>query len=153
MNDLRPLRPLLILAVLLPALFPSALRAAEWGPRAGVTDGPGDFYVGVELDTDAHFGPARFVPSLDLEVGDVDATALNGDLRWELLPVPDTGLAVYAKAGLSLFLADGGNELGLALTPGLQIPMRNGRRLQIEVRFGFQDTPDRKIGAAVLLPF
>lgn len=125
---------------------------ADLGIRAGFADGADDIYLGVELDTGARVGPARFAPSADLVIDDSNRLDLNGDLRWNLLPIPETGIMLYGKAGPTLVLAKD-NELGVSLTVGGDIPMRRQRALQLELRFGFGDISDTKIGAAVLLPF
>jgi hypothetical protein len=122
----------------------------ELGVRAGGLD---DFYLGVEWQTTAGYGPATFVPSLDFGLGDLDAVAVNGDLRWDLLPVPDTGITIYGKAGPTLLLADQNNEVGISLTIAADIAMRKGRSLQIEWRFGLGDIPETKLGAALMFRF
>jgi len=121
----------------------------ELGVRAGGLD---DFYFGLEWQTDGSIGPATIAPSLDFGIGDLDAIAINGDLRWELLPVLDTGIVIYGKAGPTLLLADKNSAVGLSLTIAADIGMRKGRSLQIEWRFGLGDIPETKIGAAIMFP-
>ena len=121
----------------------------ELGVRAGGLDG---FYVGVEWQTTARLGPAMVVPSIDFSMGDLDGAAMNGDLRWDLLPVPDTGIIIYGKAGPTVILADQNSAVGLSLTIAADIAMRKGRRLQIEWRFGLGDIPNQKLGIALMFP-
>ena len=131
--------------------FPGS-ASADLGVRAGFSDGLDDLYIGVELETGATFGPAEFTPSADLEFAGSNALALNADLRWDLLPIPETGITLYGKAGPTLLLKRD-NELGISLSLGADIPMDRGRSLQIELRLGFGDLPDSKLGAAVMFPF
>ena len=140
----------LLLAACTLCLADPASARNELGVRAGGFDG---FYVGAEWQTPARLGPATFAPSVDFEFGDLSAVAVNGDLRWELLPVPDTGIGIYGKAGPTLILADQNNDVGLSLTIGVDIGMRRGRSLQLEWRFGLGDLPDTKLGAAVMFSF
>ena len=55
----------------------------------------------------------------------------------------------YAGAGPSMMLS-GDLELGLSLTLGLNIPMKESRRYNIEYRWGLGDIPDHKLGIAVM---
>ncbi len=146
----RTLLCLLAMLALELGLSTTASARNELGVRAGGLD---DLYLGVEWQTSSRLGPATFAPSVDFGMGDLDAVAVNGDLRWELLPVPDTAIAIYGKAGPTLLLADQNNEVGLSLTIAADIGMRKGRSLQIEWRFGLGDIPDTKLGAALMFPF
>ena len=119
----------------------------ELGVRAGGFD---DFYVGAEWQTSARIGPSIVAPSLDFSFGDFDAIALNGDLRWDLLPVFDSGIQIYGKAGPTLVFADQNNEIGLSLTIAADVGLANGKSLQFEWRFGLGDIPDRKLGIALM---
>lgn len=136
--------------VLLGASWPdSAARGADLGVRFGFEDGADDVYVGMEVESGVRVGPAVFAPSADLVIEDENRLELNGDLRWDLLPIPETGIMLYGKAGPTLVFSDD-NELGISLTIGGDVPMRKGRSLQLEVRFGFGDLASTKIGAAVM---
>jgi hypothetical protein len=138
---------ILLLAVSALCLASPASAGHELGVRAGGFD---DFYLGAEWQTPARVGQAIFAPSVDFTFGDLDAVAINGDLRWDLLPVFDTGMSIYGKAGPTVILADQNNEIGLSLSVGADIGMRNGRSLQIEWRFGLGDIPDSKLGVALM---
>ncbi len=140
-------KTVLLLAVSMIALASPASAGHELGVRAGGFD---DFYVGAEWQTPARIGPATFAPSVDFAFGDLDAVAINGDLRWELLPVFDTGMSIYGKAGPTLMFAGNNNEIGLSLSIGADIGMRNGRSLHLEWRFGLGDIPDSKLGIALM---
>lgn len=140
-------KSILLLAVSALCLASPASAAHELGVRAGGFD---DFYIGAEWQTPARIGPATLVPSVDFAFGDLDAVAINGDLRWELLPIFDTGMVMYGKAGPTFMLADKNNEIGLSLSIGADVGLRNGRSLQFEWRFGLGDIPDSKIGVALM---
>jgi hypothetical protein len=119
------------------------------GVRAGGFDGA---YVGAEWQIPATIGPAQLSPSLDAGFGDFDATLLNLDLRWDLLPFFDTGIVFYGKAGPTILFADQNEELGLSLTAAADIGLQRGRSLHFEWRFGFGDIPDRKLGLTLMFP-
>lgn len=130
----------------------ASVAHADLGIRAGFEDGAHDLYLGVELETGADVGPAVFVPSVDLVLDSHNRLDLNADLRWDLLPIPETGIMIYGKAGPTLAVGDD-NELGVSLSVGGDIPMKKRRSLQIELRLGFGDISSAKFGAAVLFPF
>ena len=140
-------KTILLLAAGMVCLARPASAGHELGVRAGGFD---DFYIGAEWQTPARIGPATLAPSVDFAFGDLDAVAINGDLRWELLPVFDTGMSIYGKAGPTLMLADKNNEIGLSLSIGADVGLRSGRSLQFEWRFGLGDIPDSKIGVALM---
>jgi hypothetical protein len=94
-------------------------------------------------------GPATIVPSIDFGIGDGPATMANCDLRFYLIPLPETGIRFYGAAGPSLEFGDG-SDLGLSLTLGIHIPMKDARRYNLEYRWGIGDIPDHKIGFVVM---
>ena len=118
------------------------------GPRIGLNEGD-DFFVGVQGEFGRFLGAATLAPSLDFKVGDSGATTANLDLRWYLLPLPETGLKFYGAAGPTLLLSPG-SELGLSLTIGVHIPMKTSRRYNLEYRFGLGDIPEHKLALAVM---
>lgn len=122
------------------------------GFRAGASRGPDHAYLGFQTELGRFLGNGRFAPSLDLGLGDDTVTVLNADVRWYLFALPETGLRFYGAAGPGLVFSPD-SDLGLNLTAGMHIPMQSGRRYNVELRFGFADVPDLKIGASVLFPF
>lgn len=125
-----------------------AVADSGLGPRIGLNEGD-DFFVGVQGEFGQFLGAATVAPSLDFKIGDTGATTANLDLRWYLLPLPETGLKFYGAAGPTVVLSPG-SELGLSLTIGLHIPMKTSRRYNLEYRFGLGDIPEHKLALAVM---
>jgi hypothetical protein len=140
---------LLSVAVLLASAVETHARHGDGiGIIAGQDTGSNDFFLGGQ----AEFGPitnsAFLVPSFHVGFGEGASGAANLDLRWYLLPLPETGIRIYGAAGPTMLFASGA-DIGLSLTAGFDIPMKNRRRYNVELRFGFGDVPDLKFGAAV----
>ena len=74
---------------------------------------------------------------------------MNADLRFYLIPLPETGIRFYGAAGPTLMLSPD-TELGLSLILGLHIPMKSTRRYNVEYRWGIGDIPDHKIAVTVM---
>lgn len=151
MTDRSPLVclvPLLLAAGLLPLLAALPAAAGGVGPRIGLEDGD-DVFLGAQGEFGPVLGQANLVPGLDLRLGDSGTSTANVDLRWYLLPLPDTGLRFYGAAGPTLVLSPG-TELGLSLTLGLNIPMQSNRRYNVEYRFGLGNIPESKVAVAVM---
>lgn len=119
------------------------------GLRTGVSMGPDQFFVGAQAEFGPVVGAAFFVPSLDFEFDDQTSVAANIDLRWYLLPLPETGIHLYGSAGPTIVVSPG-TDVGLSLTAGIDIPMKSHRRYNVEFRFGFGDIPDFKFAAALM---
>jgi hypothetical protein len=142
----------IIVTILLATENAGAAPTPAWGIRGGASSSPNHAYLGFQTEFGRILGGAHLAPSLDLGLSDGSATILNGDLRWYLVTLPETGLQFYGAAGPGLVISPDTN-LGLQLTAGLHIPMRNGRRYNVEARFGFGDVPDFKFGGSVLFSF
>ena len=139
----------LMASTLVAGLSGQAHADSALGPRLGVSGGHDDFFLGIQGEFGPILGPATLVPSLDFTLGDHSSTALNADLRFYLIPLPETGLRFYGSAGPTLMLSPD-TELGLSLTLGLHIPMKSTRRYNIEYRWGIGDIPDHKIAVVVM---
>ena len=111
--------------------------------------GPDQFFVGAQAELGPVVGAAFLVPSLDFELDDNTSVAANIDLRWYLLPLPETGIHIYGSAGPTIVVSPD-TEVGLSLTAGVDIPMKSHRRYNVEFRFGFGNIPDFKIAAALM---
>jgi len=119
------------------------------GIRTGMSVGPDQFLIGAQGELGPVIGPAFLVPSLDIGIDDPTTAIANLDLRWYLLPLPETSIHFYGSAGPTVVLSPG-TEVGLSLAAGVDIPMRGQRRYNIEARFGFGDIPDFKIVGALV---
>lgn len=122
------------------------------GFRGGVSRSPDHTYLGLQTEFGRILGGPMLAPSLDFSLEDASTLVLNGDLRWYLLPLPETGLLFYGAAGPGVVMRPG-TEVGLYLTAGLHVPMKSGRRYNFEVRFGFGDVPEFKLGAGLIFGF
>ena len=139
----------LISIVLIAGLSGQVHAGTALGPRLGVSGGSDDFFLGVQGEFGPLLGPATLVPSLDFITGDNPSNALNTDLRFYLILLPETGIRFYGSVGPTLLLSPD-TELGFSLTLGLHIPMKSTRRYNIEYRWGIGDIPDHKIGVTVM---
>lgn len=146
-------RKMILLALILTAsvtgLRGPAHADSALGPRIGLSGGNDDFFLGFQGEFGPILGAATLVPSLDFTLGDHSSTALNADLRFYLIPLPETGIRFYGAAGPTLMLSPD-TELGLSLILGLHIPMNSTRRYNVEYRWGIGDIPDHKIGVTVM---
>ena len=97
----RPGSFIAIVVVLLACLCQPALAqpGRGLGPRLGLSQGPDEVFLGLQLETRPVLGPASFAPSLDIGLGSTNVVTANIDLRWYLLPLPDTGITFYGGAG------------------------------------------------------
>lgn len=125
-------RTLVIVAFLGTMTWTTSARAAGAGDGLGLRGGfardPGQVVLGGHLELGPVLGPAYVVPSLDLHVANGPAVVnVNTDLRWYLLPLPDTGIYFYGAAGPGMILADD-IGMGASLVAGAHVPMRSGRR-------------------------
>ena len=145
----RMILPAFLMIALVTGFGTRAHADSALGPRFGVTGGNDDFFLGVQGEFGPILGAATLVPSLDFTLGDHSSTALNADLRFYLIPLPETGLRFYGGAGPTLLLSPD-TELGLSLILGLHIPMKSTRRYNIEYRWGLGDIPDHKIGVTIM---
>jgi len=123
------------------------------GARIGFDNGPSQFLIGGQGEFGRFAGSAVLAPSFDFSLGG-DGTAANFDLRWYLLPLPESGLTFYGAAGPTLFFASGkgasSTEFGLSLVAGMKIPMRGGNKYNFEARFGIGDIPELRFMFGIL---
>ncbi|MEE8404337.1 MAG: hypothetical protein V3S17_02990 [candidate division Zixibacteria bacterium] len=127
-------------------------KSYSLGARIGMNSNPSQFLIGGQGEFGRIAGSAVLAPSLDFSLGG-DGTAANLDLRWYLLPLPESGLTFYGAAGPTLFFASGkgaSTEVGLSLTAGMKIPMRGGNKYNFEVRFGLGDIPELRFMFGIL---
>lgn len=138
----------LVFALVLALAAPGARAASALGPRLGIA-GDSDVFMGVQGEFGPAVGQATIVPGVDFGFGDNPPTIVGCDLRFYLVRLPETGIRFYGAAGPSLALREG-SDLGLSLTLGLHIPMKEQRRYNLEYRWGLGDLPDHRIALAVM---
>ena len=123
------------------------------GARIGIDNSASQFLIGGQGEFGRFAGSAVLAPSLDFSLGG-DGTAANLDLRWYLLPLPESGLTFYGAAGPTLFFTSGkggsSTEFGLSLVAGMKIPMRGGNKYNFEARFGIGDIPELRFMFGIL---
>ncbi len=143
------LRSLMISILVLFSGVQATQATTAIGPRAGFNSNQDDLYMGFQMELTARFGEFSLVPSFDFGPGTDAPSVANADFRIYLIPLPETGIKFYGGAGPSMMLS-GDMELGLSLTLGLNIPMKNTRRYNVEYRWGLGDIPDHKVGVSVM---
>lgn len=134
----------------------SASAKNSFGIRAGFASTPDQFVIGGQAELGRALQTARFAPSVDVGLGsDLTAWTFNADFRWYLFNLPESGLKFYGAAGPTLLVASANkagsdSNLGLSLVGGVRIPMKSGRRYNLEARFGIGDIPDFKLMLGIL---
>ncbi len=128
----------------------------SFGVRGGFASTPDQLVIGGQAELGRALQTARFAPSVDVGLGsDLTAWTFNADFRWYLFNLPESGIKFYGAAGPTLLLASAGkggsdSNLGLSLVAGMRIPMKGGRRYNLEARFGIGDIPDFKLMLGIL---
>lgn len=158
---MRPAR-LLLAAILAMAWSPTAAQAqsggedtfAKWGFRVGLGIDPDQFVFGGQASL-GRWTITRFVPSVDVGIGD-DVTTIdfNGDLFLRLA-IPDASLEFYGGGGPTLaYINPEGTsskwELGLSLVAGMRLPLKTRQAFNLEARFGLWDIPDFRLMLGIL---
>lgn len=125
-----------------------------WGPRAGLSLDPDQFYLGAHLDFGNFTRHVRFQPNLELGFGDdVKLFTINAEATYRFSSTwnvwsPYLGGGV----GANIMSHDDGNEnstqtdLGINLIGGIEKGLDNGDRFFVEAKASLNDKPDLKIG-------
>lgn len=152
-------RVLVVFAALLAA--PAAFAAAQdfgyqgFGFRVGLSVDPDQAYAGVHWDIGSPSSNLRIRPNLELGFGDdVTLLAANGEVDWYFRQQGDW--LPYAGGALSLnfiklqdvpaWVDDSDVDLGGYVLGGLETPLQGDRKFLMEVKIGFSDSPDLKVG-------
>jgi hypothetical protein len=121
------------------------------GGRFGLSVEPDQVVIGGQAAMGSIMPFVDFVPSVDFGFGDdVEVTAINFDLQYDLPSLPRVGANLYLGAGptVAVYNFDNGTsdtEIGLSLIAGLKNPMSALSYYNLETRFGLSDIPDIKI--------
>jgi hypothetical protein len=140
-------------ALLVPAVpaFAQDISYRGWGVRAGVSDDPDQFVVGVQFDMGRFLDALRFRPAVDLGFGD-DHTILSGIVPVHWVWNLESRLDAYAGGGVTLSWIDrdlprrddSEFEIGPVLVGGLEWPVGASQAgLELAVQGG--DLPDAKL--------
>lgn len=136
-----------------------------FGLRGGFGLDPDQAILGAQVSLGKALHLLRFVPSVDVGLGDVTTFSFNGDFLLRLI-VEDSSVGLYAGGGptVTRFDRDGDGEgpgpgegdgtdeweLGLAAVGGVQLPLIRGRATNLEARFGIGDAPDFRLLLAII---
>ena len=156
MNVRRNLRVLtLCLAV---ALCAHASASAGWGPRVGLSSDPDQIFGGFQWNVGEIAPHLRAMPSAELGLGD-DILRLAGNIGIHYMFTGGTSRwAPYLGGELTLSYLDfdrpagftgddTDTELGLSLAAGVETRLTGGKILNLELRFGLENTPDVQVHA------
>ena len=147
--------PVALLLVIAPVLARD-LAYSGWGLRAGLADDPDQVLFGAHLDLGEFAEQVRFVPSVELGVGDdhtILAFTAPALYRWEGLE--DTDVVPYAGGGLTAALIDHDSghgrgddndfELAVKAIGGAEWQLPSGRRFSVELQLVFGDVYDLQV--------
>ena len=129
-----------------------------WGPRVGVASEPDQVLLGVHWDVGEFAPQVRFVPNVQLGVGD-DVIVLEGTAPVHyVFGTTDAGFAPYVGGGLAIAWIDvdrngqgNGNdfdeddsdvELGAKALGGMEWKLSGGSRFFVELNLGIGDLHD-----------
>ncbi len=124
-----------------------------WGPRLGVSGGPGQAIAGVHFDLGDFAERFRLQPNVEVSVGDNQTTlSFNGDFAYRF--AVDWGMwSPYLGGGLGLNArstgrgwSHGGSDasLGASFIGGMEKALLGGDRFFMETKIGLVDSPDLK---------
>lgn len=159
-------RVLAVSAGLLLASIPLAGQGHSglgFGLRAGFGVDPDQGVLGAQVSLGKALQLFRFVPSVDVGLGDVTTFSFNGDLLLRLI-VEDSSVGLYAGGGPTLTRFDRDDagdgpgpgdgpdewEIGITAVGGVQLPLVPGRATNLEARFGIGDAPDFRLLFAII---
>ncbi len=151
--------------VALSVASPSALAqgGAEIGARLGVGDDPDQIIGGVQIDLGRFYDDFRFVPSLDLGLGD-DATMLLATAPVHYVIPNASAVTPYFGVGLVVGWIDydddfpgRGNddsevEIGFKALAGVEGKLRGGRRVFAELAVLSDDFHDIQLVGGISWP-
>lgn len=134
---------------------PGDFRFQGFGIRAGVSVDPDQFYGGVHWDIGSPSSGVRIRPNLELGFGDdVVLLAANGEVDYYFKQQGDWFPYAGGAVGINFidrdkpkpFQDDDDVETGFYGVGGLETTLKNQRRFLLELKIGFSDSPDLKLG-------
>ena len=145
-----------LFAFTLPAAADMGLRG--WGPRVGLASDPDQVLLGVHWDVGEFAPQVRFVPNVQLGVGD-DVIVIEGTAPVHyVFGTTDAGFAPYVGGGLAIAWIDvdrngqgNGNdfdeddsdvELGAKALGGMEWKLSGGSHFFVELNLGIGDLHD-----------
>lgn len=134
-----------------------------FGLRGGLGLDPDQAVLGAQVSLGKALQLFRFVPSVDVGLGDVTTFSFNGDLLLRLV-VEESSVGLYAGGGPTVTRFDRDDpgdgpgpsgdadewELGLTAVGGVQLPLLRDHATNLEGRFGIGDAPDLRILLAII---
>ena len=126
-----------------------------FGFRVGVSVDPDQVYGGIHWDIGSSSSSIHIRPNLELGVGDDELLlAANGEVLYyfkqqgEWIPYAGGALSInfIDRDKPKQFEDDSDVELGFYAVGGLDTALKGNRRLLLEAKLGFSDSPDLKIG-------
>lgn len=140
------------------ALFAQASASAGWGPRVGLSSDPDQIFGGFQWNLGEVATNLRAMPSAELGLGD-DVFRVAGNIGIHYMFTGGTSRwGPYLGGELSLnyldfdrpagFAGDDSDtELGISLAAGVETRLTSGKILNLELRFGLENTPDVQVHA------
>jgi len=151
MHARKTLFTFLAAVILLPLC--TTVAFAGWGPRVGLSSDPDQIAGGLQWNLDEVAPSVRAMPSAEFGLGD-DMLRLAGNLgihymfkggssRWSPYLGGELSLSyIDFDAPANSNADDSDTELGVSIAGGVETRLNNGRVLNLELRFGFDNVPD-----------
>jgi len=123
----------------------SASAQTTVGVRAGASVDPDQFYFGGHVETSPIADRVRFRPNVEVGLGnDVTLVAFNVELAYHFPAKNDWHF--YAGGGPALNIIDSDAETNTGGGVNVMLGVAHARGLFFELKLGFIDSPDVKIG-------
>ncbi|MCZ6670791.1 MAG: hypothetical protein O6947_07160 [Acidobacteria bacterium] len=126
-----------------------------FGFRVGISEGPDQGYGGIHWDFGTPNSSLRIRPNIEIGFGD-DTTllAFNGEVDWYFRKQGDwfpyaggaVALNFIERDDLPPQADDTNTEVGFYAVGGIETLLMNNRKFLVEVKIGFDDSPDFKLG-------
>jgi hypothetical protein len=129
------------------AVLVSPAAAQGLGVRAGASVDPDQFYFGGHVETAPLLDQLHFRPNIEIGLGnDLTVVGINVEFAYVLPPLGDGGWSLYAGGGPALNIIDTEAETDSEGGFNLLFGALHERGLFAEVKVGFLDSPNFKVG-------